>query len=218
MLPAYQNGALNVDLRIKQQLVQQQKRAYSVVQDIQLIQDTGLASQLTTTIQTNLVILNALLGESLTYFAASGFNATNPDDTAVQQGFIRPSLAGNLRQILIAANSLKQNVSKLQPVINYVNRGDIASFINQLNDLDDKYTEIFLTADDVINDLDQQDEETLNKFLGEVKKTIQPIHTAFRALITNYSPNIASIPMPSPGRNIQDGGYSLAAGSMSEYR
>jgi hypothetical protein len=218
MLPAYQNGALNVDLRIKKQLVQQQKRAYSVVQDIQLIQDTGLASQLTATIQTNLVILNALLGESLTYFAASSFNATAPDDTAIQQGFIRPSLAGNLRQILIAANSLKQSVSKLQPVINYVNRGDIASFINQLNDLDDKYTEIFLTADDVMNDLDQQDEDTLKNFLGEVQKTIQPIHTAFRALINNYSPNIASIPMPSPSRNIQDGGYNLAAGSMSEYR
>jgi hypothetical protein len=215
MLPAYQNGALNRDLVIKNQLVQQQKRAYSVVQDVQLIQDTGLASQLTSTIQTNLVVLNSLLGESLAYFSATSFNALDVNETGdIQQSIIRPSLAGNLRQILISANTLKQNVSKLQPVINYVSRADIEGFINQLNDLDDRYTEIFLTAGDVIDGLDDIDQENLTNFLNEVQKTINPIHITFRALIKNYSPQIASVPLPSPGRNLQDGGYSLA-GSMN---
>jgi hypothetical protein len=220
MIPAYQNGTLNADLRIKQQLVRQQKRAYSVVQDVQLIQDTGLANQLVSTIETNLVVLNALLGESMTYFTASGFNALDVNTTGdIQQSIIRPSLAGNLRQIAISANQLKQNVSKLQPVINYVSRSDIEGFINQLNDLDDKYTDIMLSGQDIIQaGLDDIDEDGLSKFLKEVQSTIQPVHSAFRALIQNYSPAVANIPMPSSSRNLKDGGYSLALSGGTEYR
>jgi len=209
MLPAYRNGSLNKDLLIKKRLVQQQKRAYSIVKDVQLIQNVGDANVISSILQTNLVVLNALLAESLTYFTATSYNALDPDETAIQQGYIRPSLASNLRQILITANEFKQNVAKIQPVFNYVSRTDIEKFITLLNDLDDRYTEIFLTASDVIDGLDEQDEDNLNNFLEEVKKTIEPIHIAFRGLIKSYSPNIVSIPLPSPGRNMKDGGYSL---------
>lgn len=218
MLPAYQNGALNKDLLIKKRLVQQQKRAYSVVKDVLLIQNAGDANILSATLQTNLVVLNALLAESLTYFTATSYHALDPDETAIQQGFLRPSLASNLRQILISANQFKQNVAKIQPIINYVSRTDIDKFITLLNDLDDRYTEIFLTASDVINGLDEQDEDNLNNFLEEVKKAIEPVHATFRALIRSYSPNIVSIPLPSPGRNLIDGGYSLADSNSGEYK
>lgn len=210
MLPAYQNGALNKDLLIKRRLMEQQKRAYSVMKDVELIQSTGDANALSSTIETNLVVLNALLAESLTYFTATTYHALDPDETAVQQGFLRPSLAANLRQILISANQFKQNLNKLQPIINYVSRTDIDKFINLLNDLDDRYTEMFLTAEDVIDGLDQQDEDNLKNFLDEVEKSIKPLHTTFRALIQSYSPYITSIPLPSSNRNIKDGGYSLA--------
>jgi hypothetical protein len=213
MLPAYQNGALNKDLLIKRRLIEQQKRAYSVMKDVQLIQSTGDANVLSSTIETNLVVLNALLAESLTYFTATTYHALDPDETAVQQGFIRPSLSANLRQILISANQFKQNLSKLQPIINYVSRTDIDKFINLLNDLDDRYTEMFLTAEDVIDGLDQQDEDNLKNFLTEVEKTIKPIHINFREIIKSYSPYITSIPLPSSNRNLKDGGYSLADNS-----
>lgn len=223
MLPAYQNGALNQDLLIKRRLVQQQKRAYSAVQDLRIASSSGGvneedANKLSSGIQTNLVVLNALLAESLTYFTATSFNALDPDETAAQQGAIRPALAGNLRQIIISANSFKQNLSKLLPLINYVSRTDIDKFVQLLNDLDDRYTEIFLTASDVIDGLDQQDADNLNNFLKEVEKSIKPLHIAFRAAIKNYSPYTISVPLPSPGRNPVDGGYSLADSNMGEYR
>jgi len=210
MFPAYQNGALNKDLLIKRRLIEQQKRAYSVMKDVELIQSTGDANALSSTIETNLVVLNALLAESLTYFTATTYHALDPDETAVLEGIIRPNLAGNLRQILISANQFKQNLSKLQPIINYVSRTDIDKFINLLNDLDDRYQEIFFTASDVIDGLDQQDEDNLKNFLNEVEKNVKPLHTTFREIIKNYSPYITSIPLPSSNRNIKDGGYSLA--------
>jgi hypothetical protein len=213
MLPAYQNGALNKDLLIKRRLIEQQKRAYSVMKDVQLIQSTGDANVLSSTIETNLVVLNALLAESLTYFTFTSYHALDPDETAIQEGMVRPALAANLRQILISANQFKQNLSKLQPLINYVSRTDIDKFINLLNDLDDRYQEIFYTAGDVIGGLDETDEQNLNNFLSEIEKNVKPIQSSFRDIIKSYSPYITSIPLPSSNRNLKDGGYSLADNS-----
>ena len=187
------------------------------MKDVLLVQNAGEANELSAIVQTNLVVLNALLAESLTYFTATSYHALDPEETAVQQGYIRPSLAGNLRQILISANQFKLNVNKLQPIINYVSRTDIDKFITLLNDLDDRYTEIFLTAEDVIDGLDQQDEDNLTNFLQEVEKSIKPVHVVFRALINSYSPYIVSVPLPSPGRNLMDGGYSLQGNNVGEY-
>jgi len=200
MLPAYQNGALNQDLLIKKRLVQNQKKAYSVVQDFQLIQDTGLASQMNVSIQSNLVVLNALLAESLTYFTSTTLEAGEEDYQ------VRPQLSQALRQILIVSNTLKNNIKTIQPVINYLSKTDIESLLNLLNNLDDKYTEIFLTANDVEDGLNAGDFENLQNYLKEIEKSIAPVHQALRVFIQQYSPMSASMPVPSS--NAQ-GGYNL---------
>nr|WPF46850.1 MAG: hypothetical protein [Lake Baikal virophage 14] len=200
MLPAYQNGALNQDLLIKKKLVQNQKRAYSVVQDFQLIQDTGLASQMNVTIQSNLVVLNALLAESLTYFTSTTLEAGD------NEYLVRPQLSQALRQILIVSNTLKNNIKTIQPVINYLSKTDIETLLNLVNDLDDKYTEIFLTANDVEDGLNAADFDNLQNYLSEIEKSIAPVHQALRVFIQQYSPSSVNIPIPSANRQ---GGYNL---------
>lgn len=214
MLPAYQNASLNKDLAIKKQLVQIQKRAYSVVQDTQLIQDTGLASQMNSAIQTNLVTLEALLAEASAHYSAYVMNAdiTDLDITLVQQGYVDKSLASSMKSIMITANQLKQNVSKLQPVINYLNKGDIANLLQQLEQVNDRYTDIFTTAQDITSlNLEAHKEDILTKFLEQTEKSIQPVYDTLNTLLQAYSPAGYSVPLPqrSQGRN-PDGGYNLA--------
>jgi len=236
MLPAYQNSALNKDLAIKKQLVQSQKRAYSVVQDTQLMADTGLASQMNSAIQTNLVTLEALLAEASAHYSAFvmnaeiGFNESNiqyDDDSndnwndvdisrAVQQGYVDKSLASSMKSIMIIAFQLKQNVAKLQSVINYLNKGDIANILQQLEQVNDRYTDIFTTAQDVTSlNLEKEKEQILVKFLNQTEKSIQPVFSALKTLLQAYSPAGYSVPITQRSQGRQpDGGYNLA-GVMS---
>lgn len=272
MLPAYQNASLNKDLAIKKQLVQIQKRAYSVVQDTQLIQDTGLASQMNSAIQTNLVTLEALLAEASAHYSASVMNSEigyddvsssysskyssyhpsndswdssstrssdlysdtqfsgsditgnsssnssdNNDDIneitrVIQQGYVDKSLASSMKSIMIVGNQLKQNVARLAPVVNYLNKGDIANLIHQLEEVIGRYDDIFEEAQDINNlNLDKIKEEILGKFLLQVEKSLTPVFASLRFLLNKYSPAGYSVPLPqrSQGRN-PDGGYNLA--------
>jgi hypothetical protein len=275
MLPAYQNASLNQDLAIKKQLVQNQKRRYSVVQDTKLLQDSGLASQMNVAIQTNLVTLDALLAEASAHYSAFVMNSeiglddatidTMPDlepipdnsssdswrslgssdlysdsnysgsditgssgsiynssgrsnrgdnvndvTRVIQQGYVDKSLASSMKSIMIVANQLKLNVSKLQPVINYLNKGDIVNLIHQLEQVIDRYDDIFETAQDITNlNLEKIKEEILGKFLTQVQKSLIPVFSSLRVLLNTYSPAVAAIPQQNQGRN-PDGGYNLS--------
>jgi hypothetical protein len=250
MLPAYQNASLNNDLAIKKQLVMNQKRRYSVIQDTQLLADTGLASQMNVAIQSNLVTLEALLAEASAHYSASvmngeiGYDGSIADSDSwddrslrssdlysdtnysgsevsgdnindvtrvIQQGYVDKSLISSMKSIMIVANQLKQNVGKLQPVINYLNKGDIANLINQIEQVSDRYTDIFTTAQDITSlNLEKVKEEILGKFLIQVEKSIQPVFQSLNSLINSYSPAVVAIPAQNQGRN-PDGGYNLAS-------
>jgi hypothetical protein len=269
MLPAYQNASLNKDLAIKKQLVLSQKRRYSVVQDTQLIQDSGLAAQMNVSLQSNLVTLEALLAEASAHYSTfvlnneigmddatigtmvdridysddsadswdsigssdlysdsdfSGSDITpgssgntrskkNNDITrAIQQGYVDKSLASSMKSIMIVSNQLKQNVAKLQPVINYLNKGDIANLIHLIEQVNDRYTDIFQTAQDITNlNLDRIKEQILGMFLVQTEKSVQPVYQALEILLNSYSPAAYNVPLtkPSVGRQA-DGGYNLA--------
>lgn len=271
MFPAYQNAALNPMLAIKKQLVLSQKRRYSVVQNTQLLQDSGLASQMNVAIQSNLVTLDALLAEASAHYSTFVMNSeigfddatidTMPDfpdnssssdswntpnsgnssdlysdsnysgsditgsssgnnrgdnindvSRVIQQGYVDKSLASSMKSIMIVSNQLKQNVSKLQPVINYLNKGDIVNLIHQLEQVIDRYDDIFETAQDITNlNLEKIKEEILGKFLIQVQKSLIPVFSSLRVLLNSYSPAAVSVPIakPSPGRQ-PDGGYNLS--------
>jgi hypothetical protein len=233
MFPPYQNASLNGELAIKKQLVLSQKRRYSSVIDTQLAADTGLASQMNAAIQSNLVTLEALLAEASAHYSAFTMNAeigfddsslgsldysdsTGSNDNlnditrAIQQGHVDKSLASSMKSIMIVSNQLKQNIAKLQPVINYLNKGDIANLIHQLEQVDDRYTDIFTTAQDINNlNLDREKEKVLTIFLEQTEKSVQPVFSALTLLLKTYSPAAASLPIPAPGKQ-PGGGYNLA--------
>ena len=211
MLPAYQNGTLNRDLVIKRRIMGNLKRKFSVVQDVKLIQDSGKANELNSTIQSNLVVLNSLLAESLTYFVQGGMPVRGDmfsPSSYYSSSYVRPQLSQTMRQILIMSNTLSQNVKALQPVINYLSKTDIENLIELLNELDDRYTEIFLTAGELEGGMDPEDAVNVETFIAELQKSVQPVHMALRILIKNYSPAVANIPVREQSRN-PDGGYSL---------
>ena len=211
MLPAYQNATLNQDLLIKRRVMGNLKTKFSVVQDVKLIQDSGKASELNLQIQNNLVVLNALLAESLTYFVQGGAPLTSSlfsPSSYYSESFVRPQLSQTLRQILIISNTLKQNVKALQPVINYLSKTDIENLIQLLNELDDRYIEVIMTATELEVGMDSEDKIVVEAFRAEIEKTLPPVHLALRTFIKQYSPAVATIPMREKSRN-PDGGYSL---------
>jgi hypothetical protein len=211
MLPAYQNGTLNQDLVIKRRVMGNLKRKFSVVQDVKLIQDTGKASELNVAIQNNLVTLNSLLAESLSYFVQGGMPVRGDifsPTSYYSESYVRPQLSQTMRQILIMSNTLKQNVKSIQPVLNYLSKTDIENLIQLLNELDDRYTEIFLTAGELEGGMDTEDAVNVEQFKAELEKSIPPVHLALRTFIKQYSPAVANIPVREASRN-PDGGYSL---------
>jgi hypothetical protein len=277
MLPGYQNASLNQELAIKKQLVQSQKRRYSVVQDTKLLQDSGLASQMNVAIQSNLVTLEALLAEASAHYSTfvmnneigfddetigtapdletipsadswdvntpgssglysdssysgsdiTGSNSSNTNINSsgsnrgnnlndvtrvIQEGYVDKSLASSMKSIMIVSNQLKQNISKLQPVLNYLNKNDIVNLIHQLEQVSDRYTDIFQTAQDITNlNLDKIKEQILGKFLIQTEKSVLPVYNALKVLLNSYSPQPVnvSIAKPSSGRQ-PDGGYNLS--------
>jgi len=144
--------------------------------------------------------------------SSSRGNNDNDVTRAIQQGYVDKSLASSMKSIMIVTNSLKQNISKLQPVINYLNKNDIVNLIHQLEQVNDRYTDIFNTAQDITNlNLERIQEQILGKFLAQTEKSVIPVYNALRVLLNSYSPQPVnvSITTPSPGRQA-DGGYNLS--------
>jgi hypothetical protein len=217
MFPPYQYTATNDELMIKKQMVERYKKAYSTVVDIQLMQDTGLASQMKVALQSNLVTLEALLAEASAHYSAvvgsesQDFPVGSPV-REFREGYADKALAGSMKSIIIISNTIKQNVDKLAPVINYLTKADIANFLSQLGRIDDRYTDIFTTAYDVRGLLnsrrDARQIKLIDTFLEEVEKSFKPVDSALRILLNSYSPAVASVPTPSQGRQA-DGGYNI---------